>query len=403
MGKFFRKSRLTALWCAVLIMTGSVTAAAAESKSDSKSETGQLIDYSEIAENGYYSFSAADASVNENPAFTCFALPVEPGEQYSIKATVWGWACLYKVVDSYDNVILTFDWDGKYDTKAEPEAFDERVVIPEYGARLLVSFKNTAPAVIQKIPLTGQSTTQSSQDISSDPARSTGSAPASRYSYALSKTLCIGDSLTSGAYFRTPLPRNFKSGDSVNQNYPYYLKRMNNMDVVTNAGVSGITVNGWLVSEFKKHNMADYDSFVIWLGTNGGVQGSLDSDVNAFSSYSQYANTGVGNYCTIIEKIKEVNPDCFIALCTVYDVISGGDTDSSNDNIKAIAGKYNLSVIDLSDLSYSSKPELHGRYNNVHFTKAGNIYIANRIINEMERVFDADPSLTEFGITKREN
>lgn len=354
----------------------------------------ELIDIASLSVPGFYSYSFDDANVNDNDSFTCFCVPVNPGEKYHLIAAVYGWACLYKITDADDNVIAVFDPDERPESVSA--GFDEIISVPDNGARLLVSYENNSFSVLEKIQSAG-----SASDGLISASASSGTRTQCDYSYALSKTLCIGDSLTSGAYFKQPLPGKLEAGDSITQSYPYYLKRINRMDTVTNAGVSGITVNGWLVSEFKKHDMKDYDSFIIWLGTNGGLSGSLETDVNPFSKYADYANTGVGNYCTIIEKIREENPDSFIVLCTVFTTESGTDAETTNRNIKAIGEKYDIRVIDMSDLAFSQHPELHGNFNNIHFTKSGNIFVASRILSEINSIFTEDPSLTEFGISKR--
>lgn len=417
MGNIIKKSAAVILCCAAVfsffpdsyVPAGAETGIrtdASDARPDEKTkdndtgETECVIDYSSFAQDGYYSFSVMDTNISDNSGYTCFELDVQAGERYRIKGTVWAWACLYKVADDSGNVLSIFDWEGKYNTDVPPESFSETVEIPEGGTKLLVSFQTGSFSSVEKL----KSAVRPAGTVSERNDSGGTFVPEYRkngYSYAISNTLCIGDSLTSGAYFREPLPRNMRTGDSIRQNYPYYLKRMNSMDNVTNAGVSGITVNGWLASEFKKYKPENYDSVIIWLGSNGGVQGSLEKDVKPFSEYSKYANTGVGNYCTIIEKIREVNPDCFIVLCTVYETTTCSDVSVTNENICSIASRYGLNVIDMSDLSYSSRPELHGNYNNIHFTKAGNIFVADRIITEINRIFSDNPALTEFGISKR--
>lgn len=370
-----------------------------EVKETEKSE--KNTDSSIKTEPGYYSYSAAESYVNENEMFSCLKFRVRKGEVYRINASVWGWACLYKIIGKDGNVIEIFDCENKYRTDVAPEEFDLKVNIPEGASEILISYLNSSSAVIEKIQETSVTGVKDNTENISSAAGSSFSRTG--FSYAVSKTLCIGDSLTSGAYFRAPLPRNMKTGDSVNQNYPYYLKRMNNMDMVTNAGVSGITVNCWLTSEYKKYKMSDYDSFIIWLGTNNGIQGSIENDVTPFKNYSQYANTGVGNYCTIIEKIKEENPDCLIMMCTVYGTTNGADVNQTNSNIRAIAEKYSIDIIDMSDLSYESRPDLHGNYNNIHFTKAGNIYVASRILDKIDSILSSDPLKAEFGLSERKD
>ena len=223
-----------------------------------------------------------------------------------------------------------------------------------------------------------------------------------KLNFAISKLLCIGDSLTAGAYFKTPAPAGMNVGDSIAQNYPYYLWRMLCMNDVANGGVSGISMAQWYTSEYGNYNMADYDSFIIWLGTNGGIEGDLATDVNPYNDYNDYATTGVGYYCKLIEHIKADNPSCFIVLINLYAVSPGHTLSDSNDNIAAIAAKYSIPLIDATDMDYSTNPVAHGNYNNIHLTKAGNLMMAQKIYDYLNSYFKNDPTKTEFGLTPAE-
>ncbi|WP_438838138.1 SGNH/GDSL hydrolase family protein [Streptococcus pluranimalium] len=216
------------------------------------------------------------------------------------------------------------------------------------------------------------------------------------YSYAIGKTLMIGDSLTSGAYYDDVVYK----GTSINQNVPYYLAKMTNNEVV-NGGKSGWYPSNWYTDELPNHDITQFDTFFIWLGTNKGLTDTLDTDVNAFDDYNQFANTETGYYCRLIEYIKHHNPDAAIHLSTCF--ASSGNLTETNATIKKIADKYNLHVIELSDLTVSNYPNLHLGINNVHFGKAGNIFIANRLVKAVNDYYADNQLKLEFGLTRRTN
>lgn len=217
------------------------------------------------------------------------------------------------------------------------------------------------------------------------------------YYYGIGKTLMIGDSLTSGAYYDTKF-----NGSPIQQNVPYYLSKMTQNEV-TNGGVGGWYPSIWYdqkLPEFEA-TLGDYDTVTIWFGTNKGLTDTLDADVNAYSDYNQFATTETGYYCKLIEHIKEVNPDAQIHLMTVF--ATTASVSETNATINAIAEKYGLLVIDMSDLTKGSRPELHINIDNHHFGKAGNLYIANRIKEKINDYYANDLIKLEFGLTPRTN
>lgn len=216
-----------------------------------------------------------------------------------------------------------------------------------------------------------------------------------KWAYSMWKILCIGDSLTSGAAYSKGW-----EGASIDQNYPRILGRMLNAEV-TNGGISGYTPKYWYEDYISKYNFADYDTFIIWLGTNEGLTDTLDADVNAHNNPDNYANTNTGCYCKIIEAIKKANKDCLIVLTKVF--ASSGNQEVTNNVIDKIAEKYRLLVIDNSDLDQIVKPELHAGLNNPHFGKAGNAFVANRFIQRINEWISEDPLRSEFGYTARTN
>lgn len=215
------------------------------------------------------------------------------------------------------------------------------------------------------------------------------------YAIGMGPTLCIGDSLTAGACY---YDKRF-NGRSISQNFPKYLGMLTR-NITVNGGRSGYSASDWwkLVAPEYSGNYADFDSFVIWLGTNNGLTDTLSEDVEKYDHYKYFANTETGYYCMIIEQIKEKNPDAFIVLCNVF--ASKGNVETTNDVIRKIGEKYGCLVIDMSDLGPKTHPELHGNINNVHFGKAGNIYLANHIRNTINNYLNGDPMVAEFGLTE---
>ena len=214
------------------------------------------------------------------------------------------------------------------------------------------------------------------------------------YAYALDKILCIGDSLTAGAYYAGGW-----NGSSIRQNYPQALYRMLRSTSVTNAGTSGYSASDWYTKRISTFNYADYDSCIIWLGSNFGLTDTLAEDVEAYDSYADYATTQTGYYCKIIETILEQNPGIFLVLCTVYS--SKSDVAETNRVIAKIAEKYGALLIDMSDLTIANYPELHAGVSNIHLGKAGNIFVAHRICSALRDYFAQDPLKCEFGMSNR--
>ena len=221
----------------------------------------------------------------------------------------------------------------------------------------------------------------------------------SAYKYAIEKILCIGDSLTSGACYIGEW-----AGSSIEQNYPRYLARMLNCNV-TNVGHSGISASGWYNTYINKYNFADYDAFVIWLGTNYGCNAMpTDAEINAFTPNSSVSAENANQALYLIEIIKTIqtaNPDAYILLGNCF--ASKSNVATNNATIESIAEKYGCVLLDMSDLGVGNHPELHGGVNNPHFGKAGNIFIANRICERINEDLNADPLRAEFGYTERTN
>lgn len=210
------------------------------------------------------------------------------------------------------------------------------------------------------------------------------------WAYAMGKILCIGDSLTKGSYFGADM-----GGAAIEQNYPYYLGRMLNTEVV-NAGVTGYSASDWYTKKAKDYEYADYDTVIIWLGTNDGLTDTLDTDVEPFSDYNDFAETETGYYCRLIETVMEANPNAWIVLMNVF--MSKDNVEATNETINKIAERYYLPVIDTASLTMDNT-DLHAGLYNPHLGKGGNIAAAQLIIRDMGNFFAGRPIRCEYGLS----
>lgn len=218
------------------------------------------------------------------------------------------------------------------------------------------------------------------------------------WKYACDKILCFGDSLTNGLYAIRP------AHGLIQQNYPYYLGKMLNTEV-TNKGKNGSYPSECLSVVYPTVTITDYNTIIIWLGTNGGLK--IAESVSGLSNVSPEAQ--YLKYKELIETIQTGNPDCKIFIGKVFrtgEISSGvtpGTVEETNAAIEALATEYGLPIIDFSDLTPANHPELHVNTSDTHFGKAGNIFIANRVCKTFEVYFGADPLRCEFGLNPKQS
>ena len=141
-----------------------------------------------------------------------------------------------------------------------------------------------------------------------------------------------------------------------------------------------------------------YDTVIIWLGTNGGLN---ENDIET-SGTETYA------YQQIINMIKTANPNIKFVLMKVFttgEIHTGVPYDNVQDTNAAIdllAGNNNITdIIDNSDLAYSNYPHLHNNISNTHFGKSGNMFIAQRIVKHFSDTFNDNN--VEFGLIHKDS
>ncbi len=213
------------------------------------------------------------------------------------------------------------------------------------------------------------------------------------WQYALDTVLCIGDSLTYGAP-----PVIATMPNPLKQNYPFYLSRMIDVET-TNAGVSGINTKNWYNNEYNNYTMTDYNAIIIFLGTNSGLTDTLDTDVDPYDDYNNYADTNTGCYCKLIEHILADNPNCMIVLVKPWSVLATHDI--TRAVIEKIGLKYSLPVIDTTEIAYQVNPQYHGGHDNVHCTKAGYLALADKICKGLRDYLATHVAYVNQGMTRQ--
>jgi len=209
--------------------------------------------------------------------------------------------------------------------------------------------------------------------------------------YVSAKIIAVGDSLTAGDFY--PKGTNVSAGDT-QKNYPYFLSRILNVPI-TNAGKSGATPLSWWAEVYPTINFANHDTMILWLGTNAGLTDTLETDVDPFSDYNDYAATNTGTYCKIIEAFISESNGGKVFLVTVGNSV----TDAV---IAKIATKYNLPVIDITYLLRSYSPEYFNT-NVVHRNTYGNLMVADYVRQQMGEWWKNHIELMDFCFHTKEN
>lgn len=200
---------------------------------------------------------------------------------------------------------------------------------------------------------------------------------------------CIGDSLTKGVDHGTHV---------IEKGYPYWLEQLLDSQVV-NCGYPGATSQSWwnTYKSLYAEPTSDTDVVLIMFGSNGGLDSNtLITDVEPYSDYNDYADSGVGNMCKIIEWVMEKtsNHAQIILITPPVNWTQGAEYRytrvlNSVPVIKKIAQRYSLPVIDV--FNESGMNRLNGstfRPNDgLHFNEKGYQKLGTFIANKLKSYY----------------
>ena len=222
------------------------------------------------------------------------------------------------------------------------------------------------------------------------------------------KIACIGDSLTKGGMEWDTHGTGIM--DYTQYSYPTQMQRVLNVTVY-NMGSSGAcaspvahesqyadwnyraTQEGWLTNDYKAY------CYIIALGTNdigygGSFTGDISTDIDD-SDYNNNAQTSVGGYAKIIQRIKELQPRAKIFCVTIPNTRNSDVTRTeANTKIKTIAEHFNCFIIDLETygvqkLEVASWKAIY--YNKGHLNCMGYKELSNMILKYIDYIIIHNP------------
>ena len=387
------------------------------------SETGQIIELSD-SKTGYFYWDR-DNKVswqNRDLGYRTKVIRVNEGEKYRLKCTLNGGVPVY-VLSSTDYTTLpglnsAIQVFPKRQLSGN-ETFDVVVTIPKFVEFLsfgyianqeakMIKFKTPSePTLKTRVLNCEDDIVETNKRIDETNKRIDGLNPGETpieppkiakdiVKYYLNNVVCVGDSLTAGYYH---------DGSKylvAKENYPFYLKKILNCKIVDNYSESGYTSKDWYRKFSSKVQWANYDTVIIWLGTNGGLSDTVEND-----TANGFADTYTGHYCHIIDDAIKANPNIRIFLGTVFAVGGGSVSDKAGTNavINKIATKYSSNVLgvvdnDNGELYLGENQNLYHpfyKFNGdmLHFGKVGNLHLAKHYVDEICKIIEKDESKME--------
>jgi len=211
--------------------------------------------------------------------------------------------------------------------------------------------------------------------------------------------MCIGDSLTRGALEGYTVPPELWSNELL-YSYPKQMERTLG-NTVYNLGLSGATTKTWYNSRANYIENDNYKSqcYIIALGTNDiGYNDSFDGNVNTdinLSDYTQNADTSVGWYAKIIQRIRDKYPDSIVFCCGIPNTRNSLQTRTeANEKISAICDLLNCKFLDFQ--TYGVQPDNVSAwkakyYKGGHLNVCGYKEFANMVMSYINWYIESDP------------
>ena len=207
------------------------------------------------------------------------------------------------------------------------------------------------------------------------------------YPQLFDNILCIGDSLTVGA--------SGNGNEILTKNYPHFLKKLTVAET-TIKGHGGYSAKQvWDEYISTSTDLSSFDCAVIYLGTNGGLTDTVDSDCNA-SDYTQNADTNTGCYGKIIGKIKDDAPNCKI-FCVAGPAENIRRNETMNPAVRDLTSFYSVGLLDLENsiLSDDGSVGSQKRYtyrpvDAIHYNALGYLTLANLISDDIHDYVSAN-------------
>ena len=186
---------------------------------------------------------------------------------------------------------------------------------------------------------------------------------------------CVGDSLTWGAVY---------TSDTVyRQSYKPYPVILGH---ITGATVSSVATPGFNPTEWWNEYQSQIAPkinalAIIFLGTNGGLTDTLDTDVSG-DDPTLWANTHTGNYARIVNAYISSGYKVLLVKCFK----TSGDINITNSVIQQIADRFKCGIVDneyMPGIAYHDTPD-RTYSNTLHYNDFGYAAMAYQIAKNVE-------------------
>lgn len=194
---------------------------------------------------------------------------------------------------------------------------------------------------------------------------------------------CVGDSLTYSQVYLTQT--NTGGLRQAIKPYPKVLEHITGVQTDFTIAVPGANAQ-YIWEHFNEQFTHKKNQIVIiYLGTNGGLTDTVDTDVPNNTDIGTWATTQTGYYARIINAYKNVNARVVLVKCYY-----GGNVQTTNNAIESLAERFGCGVVDKIDLGepYRLLPsgEVATSMASYHYNDIGYSAFAYALVNEISHM-----------------
>ena len=196
---------------------------------------------------------------------------------------------------------------------------------------------------------------------------------------AFDNILAIGDSLTFGAVYTSP-----SVSRQAKRPYSKVLSKLSGNEDTVIASSGATTKVLWDAYNEQIPTSLENTIAIVYLGTNGGLTDSLDTDVIG-DDPANWSENNTGDYCRFVDKLKGLG---YKVLC-IRPWVGGGTGDSDLAHTKLaiehIAQRFGCAYMDApftKDKQYHYYSDLSGA-DTVHYNDLGYAWFASQLVNKI--------------------
>lgn len=314
-----------------------------------------------------------------NDAYMYKVIPVRPGQNIKIKMNG---RCFYGILKDYSYAqsgdIPNFSSDTNYNTYKEiPNNTIADITVPSDGKYLLITTKyNNVESTNIMFTVDNIDCTKSINERLNEKSNKIDITYNCSPLSAFNNIVCIGDSLT---YSQVGTAPNSKQAQNP---YPKILAHYLGVDNYQIIAESGASAAGLWASHNKELQQKTNQLAIIYLGTNGGLTDTVDTDCPVGVSYPNFASTQTGSLGKWIAKSQALG--CKVLLLKPY--YNGLNLNEVHSAIDHLAERFGCATIKAPDgtninaLMYV--PSINGT-SYPHYNQLGYAWFAKRVADDV--------------------